>query len=135
MAEGNAVTFTGNAVAEPTLRYTGGGTAVASFGLAVNNRRKNPQTQEWEDEPAFVDITAWGELAENISESLPKGARVTVTGRIKQDNWADKETGEKRSKLGVVADDVAVSLRWATTVITRTPRSEGGDHSEVDHQG
>jgi single-strand DNA-binding protein len=128
MAVDNNVTLTGNATREPELRYTPSGQAVASFGMAVNRRWKNQQTQEFEEAVSFFDITAWSQLAENIAESVAKGTRVTVTGRLDQRSWETPE-GDKRSKVEVVADDIAVSLRWATVEITRNERSEGGQSS------
>lgn len=117
----NTVVITGNATREPELRYTPSGQAVTSFGMAVNRRWQNRQTQEWEQATSFFDVTAWGPLAENVSESVPKGSRVTVTGRLDQRSWETPE-GEKRSKIEIVADDVAMSLRWATAEMTRVQR-------------
>ncbi len=125
MAIDNTVTITGNATREPELRYTPSGQAVASFGVAVNRRWQNRQTQEWEEAVSFFDVTAWSQLAENIAESVAKGTRVTVTGRLDQRSWETPE-GDKRSKVEIVADDIAVSLRWATVEITRNERSDGG---------
>ena len=125
MAIDNTVTITGNATREPELRYTPSGQAVASFGVAVNRRWQNRQTQEWEEAVSFFDVTAWAQLAENIAESVAKGTRITVTGRLDQRSWETPE-GEKRSKIEIVADDIAVSLRWATVDITRNERAEGG---------
>jgi len=109
-----AVQLVGNVTREPELRFTKDGKPVATFGLAVNRRRRNPQTNEWEDrDPTFFDVTCWEQLAENVAESIPKGAAVLVLGYIYQDNWETPE-GEKRSKLKVTADEVGPSLRWAT---------------------
>ena len=124
MAINNNVTITGNATREPELRFTPSGQAVASFGVAVNRRWQNRQTQEWEEAVSFFDITAWAQLAENIAESVAKGTRVTITGRLDQRSWETPE-GDKRSKVEIVADDVAVSLRWATAEVTRNERSDG----------
>jgi single-strand DNA-binding protein len=121
----NTVTITGNATREPELRYTPSGQAVASFGVAVNRRWQNRQTQEWEEAVSFFDVTAWSQLAENVSESVAKGTRVTISGRLDQRSWETPE-GEKRSKVEIVADDIAVSLRWATAEITRNERPDGG---------
>ena len=125
MAIDNSVTVTGNATREPELRFTPSGQAVASFGIAVNRRWQNRQTQEWEEAVSFFDITAWAQLAENTAESVQKGTRVTVTGRLDQRSW-ETQDGDKRSKVEIVADDVAVSLRWATAEVTRNERSGGG---------
>lgn len=118
MANGNNVDLVGNLTRDPELRYTPGGTAVASFGLAVNRRIQNRQTNEWEDRPSYFDIVCYGSLGENAAESLGKGSRVLVTGRLEQRSWETGE-GERRSKVEVVADEVGPSLRWATVDITR----------------
>jgi single-strand DNA-binding protein len=120
----NNVTITGNATREPELRFTPSGQAVANFGVAVNRRWQNRQTQEWEEAVSFFDITAWAQLAENIAETVGKGTRVTVTGRLDQRSWENQE-GEKRSKVEIVADDVAISLRWATAEVQRNERPDG----------
>lgn len=125
MAVDNAVHVTGNAGREPELRFTPSGQAVANFGIAVNRRWQNRQTQEWEEQTSWFDVTCWGQLAENVSETVGRGSRVTVTGRLDQRSWENQE-GEKRSKVEIVADDVAVSLRWATAQVQRNERSEGG---------
>jgi single-strand DNA-binding protein len=122
MAIDNTCTLTGNATREPELRYSPGGQAVASFGLAVNRRWQNRQTEAWEEATSFFDVVCWAQLAENVSESVAKGTRVTVTGRLDQRTWEDKDTGANRSKIEIVADDVAVSLRWANVEITRNER-------------
>ncbi|MGB5758490.1 MAG: single-stranded DNA-binding protein [Acidimicrobiales bacterium] len=125
MAIDNTVTVTGNATREPELRFTPSGQAVASFGIAVNRRWQNRQTQEWEEAVSFFDITAWAQLAENAAETVGKGTRVTVTGRLDQRSWENQE-GEKRSKVEIVADDIAVSLRWATAEVIKNERADGG---------
>ena len=78
MAQGNNVTVVGNITRDPELRFTPTGQAVASFGLAVNRRWQNRQTQEWEEATSFFDVTCWAQMAENVSESLPKGVRILV---------------------------------------------------------
>ena len=125
MAIDNTVTVTGNATREPELRFTPSGQAVASFGIAVNRRWQNRQTQEWEESVSFFDVTCWSTLAENVAESVAKGTRVTVAGRLDQRSWETQE-GDKRSKVEIVADDVAVSLRWATADVMRNERPDGG---------
>ena len=124
MAIDNNVSITGNATREPELRFTPSGQAVANFGVAVNRRWQNRQTQEWEEAVSFFDVTAWAQLAENIAETVGKGTRVTVTGRLDQRSWENQE-GEKRSKVEIVADDVAISLRWATAEVQRNERPDG----------
>ncbi len=125
MAIDNAVHITGNTGREPELRFTPSGQAVANFGVAVSRRWQNRQTQEWEEATSWIDVTCWGQLAENVSETVAKGSRVTVTGRLDQRSWENQE-GEKRSKVEIVADDVAVSLRWATAQVQRNERADGG---------
>ena len=125
MAIDNSVTVTGNATREPELRFTPSGQAVANFGVAVNRRWQNRQTQEWEEAVSFFDITAWAQLAENVAETVAKGTRVTITGRLDQRSW-ETQDGDKRSKVEIVADDVAISLRWATAEIIRNERSDTG---------
>lgn len=119
----NHVTLVGNATSEPTLRFTPSGAAVANFGLAVNRRWRNKQTNEWEEQTSFFDVVCWRELAENVTESIVKGARVIVTGRLDQRTWQTQD-GENRSKIEVVADDVGPSLRWATAQVTRNERHD-----------
>ena len=125
---GNAVTLVGNITRDPELRFTNTGQATASFGLAVNRRWQNRQTQEWEEATSFFDVVCWREMAENAAESLSRGSRVIVTGRLEQRSWETHE-GDKRSKVEVVADEVGPSIRWATAQVTKNERrgpSEGG---------
>jgi len=121
----NSVTLVGNVTRDPELRYTAGGAAKVVFGLAVNRRWQNRQTQEWEEQVSFFNVVAWREMAENVAESIAKGSRVVVTGRLEQRSW-ETENGEKRSVVEVNADDIGPSLRWATAQITRNER-RGGD--------
>lgn len=121
MSNGNSVTVIGNITRDPELRFTPTGAANATFGLAVNRRWQNRQTSEWEEATSFFDVVCWRELADNVSESLQKGARVIVTGRLEQRSWETQE-GEKRSKIEIVADEVGPSLRWATAQVTKTDR-------------
>lgn len=125
MANGNMVELIGNITRDPELRFTPSGAAVANFGLAVNRRWRNQQTNEWEEQVSFFDIVCWRELAENVTESLTKGSRVMVSGRLDQRSW-ETQDGEKRSKVEVVADEVGPSLRWATAQVTKTERRDGG---------
>ena len=125
MANGNNVTLVGNCTRDPELRFTASGQAVASFGLAVNRRWQNRQTQEWEEQTSFFDIKCWAQMAENVSESVQRGTRVIVTGRLEQRSW-ENDNGEKRSKIEVVADEIAPSLRWATAQVTKIERSAAG---------
>src|SRR5213083_759329 len=125
MPNGNSVTLIGNITRDPELRFTPAGAATATFGLAVNRRWQNRQTQEWEEATSFFDVVCWREMAENASESLTKGSRVIVTGRLEQRSWETQE-GDKRSKVEVVADEIGPSLRWATASVSRNERQGGG---------
>ena len=104
MASFNKVLLMGNLTRDPELRYTSGGTAVASFGLAVN--RKFKQGEEWKDEVCFVDITVWAKQRENCAEYLNKGSQAFIEGRLNYQTWEDKQSGQQRSKLEVVANNV-----------------------------
>jgi single-strand DNA-binding protein len=125
MANGNNVTIIGNCTRDPELRFTPSGMAVATFGVAVNRRWQNRSTNEWEEAVSFFDVTAWQQLAENVSESVQKGTRVVVTGRLDQRSW-ETQDGEKRSKVEIVADEVGPSLRYATASVVKNER-RGGD--------
>jgi single-strand DNA-binding protein len=125
MANANTVTVVGNVTRDPELRFTASGQAVATFGLAVNRSWKN-RNDEWEESTSFFDVTCWAQMAENVAESIPKGARVVVTGRLDQRSWETQE-GDKRSKVEIVADEIGPSLRWATAQVVKNERREGGD--------
>ena len=122
----NSVTVVGNITRDPELRFTPTGQARATFGLAVNRRWQNRQTQEWEEQVSFFNVTCWGDLGDNVSESISKGSRVIVTGRLEQRSWETPE-GEKRSVVEIVADEVGPSLRWATAQVTKTDRKGPGE--------
>jgi single-strand DNA-binding protein len=121
----NSVTLVGNVTRDPELRFTPSGQAVATFGLAVNRRWQNRSNNEWEEQTSFFDVKCWAQMAENVGESLHRGARVIVSGRLEQRSW-ETENGDKRSKVEVVADEIAPSLRWATVEITKNERREPG---------
>src|ERR1700738_2230626 len=108
----NTVTLVGNVTRDPELRFTAGGQATATFGLAVNRRWQDRQTQEWKEATSFFDVVCWAQLADNVAESVGKGARVIVNGRLEQRSWETPE-GDKRSKVEVTADEVGPSLKWA----------------------
>ncbi len=126
MSNGNSIVLVGNITRDPELRFTPSGQPTASFGLAVNRRWQNRQTQEWEEATSFFDIVCWRELAENASESLRRGARIIVTGRLEQRSWETSD-GDKRSKVEVVADELGPSLRWASAEIKKNERKTPGD--------
>ena len=124
MSNGNTVTLVGNVTRDPELRFTPSGQATATFGLAVNRRWQNRQTQEWEEATSFFDVVCWREMAENASESLSRGARVIVTGRLEQRSWETPD-GEKKSTVEIIADEIGPSLRWATAQVVRNERRSG----------
>ena len=120
------VTLVGNITRDPELRFTSSGQAIATFGIAVNRRwQKNG---EWQEQTSFFNVTAWAQLGENVAQSLGKGARVIVTGRLEQREYETRE-GEKRTAVDIVADEIGPSLRWATARIERNPRSSSGSSS------
>ena len=104
MASFNKVILVGNLTRDPEVRYTTGGTAVCDISLAVNAQWTDKRTNERKEEVSFIDVTLWGRTAEIAGEYLAKGRPVLIEGRLQQDRWDDKETGQKRSKLKVVAD-------------------------------
>lgn len=102
----NRVVVSGNLTRDPELSMTGGGMAVLRMGIAVNDRRKNQQTGEWEDAPNFFDVKMFGTRAESLSRFLSKGTKIAVEGKLRWSSWEDKNTGEKKSKVEIIADDV-----------------------------
>jgi single-strand DNA-binding protein len=124
MANGNSVTLVGNLTRDPELRFTQSGMARAILGLAVNRRWQNRQSGEWEESTSFFNVVCWREMAENASESLSRGSRVLVTGRLEQRTW-ETQDGENRSVVEVIADEIGPSLRWATAEVTRNERRSG----------
>ncbi len=121
----NVITVIGNVTRDPEIRYTPNGQANANFGVAVNRRWQNRQTNEWEERTSFFNVVCWRDMAENVGESISKGARVVVTGRLEQRSW-ETEQGEKRSVIEIVADDIGPSLRFATAKVERIDRRTGG---------
>ena len=101
----NRVNITGNLTRDPELRATAGGTQILSFGVAVNDRRKNPQTGAWEDVPNFVDCIVFGSRAEAVSRFITKGSKVAIEGKLRYSAWENKE-GQRRSKLEVIVDEI-----------------------------
>jgi single-strand DNA-binding protein len=100
----NKVILAGNLTRDPELRYTPGGMAIAKFGLAVNRKWKDSQSGEMKEDVTFVDIDAFGKQAETIGQYLKKGRPILIEGRLKLDQWDDKQTQQKRSRLGVVLE-------------------------------
>lgn len=104
MADINRVNMVGRLTRDAQMKYTGGGMAICEFSLAINNRRK--QGDEWVDEANFFDVTVFGRQGEAIQRYLTKGKQVGIDGRLKQDRWQDKESGQNRSKISIIADNI-----------------------------
>ena len=136
MPTDNSVILVGNITRDPELRFTNTGQPTASFGLAVNRRWQNRQTQEWEEATSFFDVVCWRDMAENAAESLGKGSRIIVSGRLEQRSWETSD-GDRRSKVEVVADEIGPSLRWATAQVTKNERKGpgGGEPAGVSRGG
>ena len=105
----NIVNISGNLTRDSELRRTQGGTAILGFGVAVNDRRKNQQTGEWEDYPNFVDCTMFGTRAEKLAGMLTKGTKVCILGKLRYMSW--ERDGQKRSKIEVIVDDIEFMSR------------------------
>lgn len=132
MSNDSTVTLVGTLGKDPELRYTTGGRGVASFSMAVNRSWK--QGDEWKQETSWFNVVAWADLGEHCAESLVKGNRVIVTGRLEQRSYETRD-GEKRSTVEVIADAVGPDLRWATCEVTRIERdrpSGGGRQQQPD---
>ena len=117
----NRVNITGNLTRDPELRATAGGTQVLSFGVAVNDRRRNAQTGEWEDYPNFVDCTMFGTRAEAVSRFLAKGNKVAIEGKLRYSSW--ERDGQRRSKLEVIVDEIEFMSSWWLRSGRLRPRS------------
>lgn len=130
----STTTIVGNTTREPELRFTPSGQANATFSVAVNRKWQNKQTQEWEEQTSYFDVVCWRELADNVSQSIPKGTRVIVTGRLEQRTWTTQE-GEKRSKVEIVADEVGPSLRWNNAQVIKTDREGPRGHAGAPDDG
>ncbi len=120
MAFNNTVTIIGNVTRDPELRYIPSGTAVTNFRLAWNLKKQNG-----EEEAMFFDVTCWRSLAENVAESISKGARVIVTGRLHFRSYQTQE-GDNRNVVEIQAEEIGPSLQWATADVERNARTEGG---------
>jgi len=118
------LTITGNLTADPDLRFTAAGVAVANFTVAFTPRRYDKSTDEWKDgTTTFLRCDAWHQLGEHCAESLSRGSRVVVTGTLNTEQW-ETEAGEKRSAVKLTVDDVGASLAYATVAIRKTTRTE-----------
>ncbi|MDP3894355.1 single-stranded DNA-binding protein [Nocardioides sp.] len=126
MAGETVITVVGNLVDDPELRFTPSGAAVANFRIASTPRTFDRQTNEWKDgEALFLSCSVWRQAAENVAESLQKGMRVVVQGRLKQRSYETRE-GEKRTVFELEVEEVGPSLKYATAKVTRTTRQGGG---------
>ncbi len=120
MAFDNTVVIVGNATRDPEIRQTSVGNAVTNLGIVWNNRyRKGEETIE---DPNFFDVVCFGQLAENVSESITRGMRVVVYGRLNFKKW-ETELGEQRRKVEIIAEDVCPSLRWATAHVEKNEKT------------
>ncbi len=118
----NNVTVVGNLTADPELRFTASGVAMANISVA-DSRRYQDRNGEWQEDTSFFRGTCWRDVAENVAESLTKGARVIISGRLKQRTWETNE-GEKRNVVEIDIQEIGPSLRWATASVTRTPKKD-----------
>ena len=126
MAGDTVITIVGNLVDDPELRFTPSGAAVAKFRVASTPRYMDRQTNEWKDgEPLFLACNIWRDAAEHVAESLQRGARVIVQGRLRQRSYETRE-GEKRTVYELEVDEIGPSLRYATAKVQRMSRSGGG---------
>lgn len=127
------VTLIGNLVDDPELRFTPSGVALAKIRLAVN-RRWRGQDGEWQENTSFFTGTIWREQAEQAAESLQKGARVIVAGRLEQRSW-ETEQGDRRSVVEVQVDEIGPSLRWATATVNKTQREDNWSSNRQQSAG
>ena len=126
MAGDTVITVVGNLTADPELRFTPSGAAVANFTVASTPRQFDRQSNEWKDgDTLFMRCSIWREAAENVAESLTKGTRVIASGRLVQRSYETRE-GEKRTVVELQVDEIGASLRYATAKVTRSQRSGGG---------
>jgi single-strand DNA-binding protein len=125
------ITVVGNLTADPELRYTQNGLAVANFTIASTPRSFDRASNEWKDgEALFLRASVWRDFAEHVAGSLTKGSRVIVTGRLKQRSYETKE-GEKRTSMELEVDEIGPSLRYATAQVTRSSGGSGGGRGQV----
>lgn len=132
MAGETTITVIGNVVADPELRFTPSGAAVANFRVASTPRTFNRDTNEWKDsEPLFLGVSVWRQQAENVGESIRRGDRVIVVGRLVQRQY--EKDGERRSSYEIQAEDVAPSLRTATAAVTKNGQQHGQQGSQQSY--
>ncbi len=124
----NRVIITGNMTRDMELRQTASGMAVGQFGVAVNNRRKNSRTGEWEDEPCFIDCTMFGQRAQAIAQYLKKGTKVAIEGKLHYSSW--ERDGQKRSKLEVFVDEIEFMSRGEASSHQPQPQPQGSVYDQ-----
>jgi single-strand DNA-binding protein len=134
----NRVIISGNLTREPELRATQGGTTILSLGVAVNDRRKNRQTGEWEDHANFVDCAMFGRRADSVSRYLRKGTHVTIEGKLRYESW--EKDGERKSRLSVLIDNIEFQNRGEgerptyETPVARSPQTSPQDAGLYDEE-
>lgn len=128
----NRVNISGNLTRDPELRSTAGGTNILSFGVAVNDRRKNPQTGKWENVSNFIDCIVFGQRAEALSRFISKGAKVSIDGKLHYSSWETKD-GQRRSKLEVIVDEIDFLSRQGQQVTS--PAAEAAKVADTPAYG
>jgi single-strand DNA-binding protein len=118
----STVTIVGNLTRDPELRFTQGGRAICTLGVAVSRRYQ--VNNEWQEQTSFFNVVAWGQLGENAASSLTKGTRIVASGRLEQRSY-EANGGEKKSVVEIVADEIGPSLRWASAQVDRNDRRDG----------
>ena len=129
----NRVVISGNLTRDPELRQTAGGLPVLGFGVAVNDRRKNQQTGEWEDVPNFVDCTLFGARADSVAKFLSKGAKIAIEGKLRWSQW--EKDGQKRSKLEVIVDELEFMSRSNDNQASNQPQDASAYHAMQEISG
>lgn len=127
----NVVVISGNLTRDPELRHTNGGTAILSFGVAVNDRMKD-RDGSWVDRPNFVDVTVFGARAEALSRYLSKGTKVALSGKLRYSSW--ERDGQKRSKLEVIAEEIEFLSRDGDVARTAAPQQAAPQYPEVAYE-
>lgn len=131
MSGDTVITVIGNLTADPELRFTTGGHAVAKFSVASTPRMFDKQSQEWKDgEPLFLNCSIWRDAAEHVAESLTRGARVVVVGRLRQRSY--EKDGQKRTVIELEVDEIGPSLRYATAQVAKASKGSGGGQASRD---
>lgn len=128
----NRVNISGNLTRSPELRATQGGSNVLAFGVAVNDRRKNPQTGEWEDYPNFIDCVVFGNRAESLSRFLAKGTKVAIEGKLRWSQW--EKDGHKRSKIEVIVDEIEFMSRKGQGEAQNQPQQQQANNYVIQYQ-